>query len=192
MTTRVLLLDNRDSFVWNLARYVRELGAYAKVVRSDETTVAQVAREGATHLIISPGPCTPNEAGVSLEVIRTLGATTPILGVCLGHQAIGAAFGGEVVRAQEPRHGKTSEIIHDGTGVFKRLPSPFTATRYHSLVVDPATLPNELMVQAQVADGTLMALRHRRYPVHGVQFHPESVLTAHGHRLLKNFLDDPS
>jgi anthranilate synthase/aminodeoxychorismate synthase-like glutamine amidotransferase len=192
MMTRVLLIDNRDSFVWNLARYVRELGVYAKVVRSDETTVAEVAEERATHLIISPGPCTPNEAGISLEVIRTLGPTTPILGVCLGHQAIGAAFGGEVVRAREPRHGKTSAIAHDGTGVFRGLPSPFIATRYHSLVVDPATLPDDLVAQAQVADGTLMALRHRRFPVHGVQFHPESVLTAHGHRLLKNFLDDPS
>jgi anthranilate synthase/aminodeoxychorismate synthase-like glutamine amidotransferase len=192
MTTRVLLLDNRDSFVWNLARYVRELGAYAKVVRSDEVTVAEVAEAGATHLIISPGPCTPNEAGVSLEVIRTLGAAMPILGVCLGHQAIGAAFGGSVVRAAEPRHGKTSAIVHDGTGVLRGLPSPFTATRYHSLVVDPATLPDMLLVQAQAADGTLMALRHRRFPVHGVQFHPESVLTEHGHRLLKNFLDDPS
>jgi anthranilate synthase/aminodeoxychorismate synthase-like glutamine amidotransferase len=192
MTTRVLLIDNRDSVVWNIARYVRELGAYAKVVRSDETTVAEVTAAGATHLIISPGPCTPNEAGVSLEVIRTLGATTPILGVCLGHQAIGAAFGGEVVRAGEPRHGKTSAIVHDGTGVFRGLPSPFTATRYHSLVVEPATLPDMLMVLATVADGTLMGLRHRRFPVHGVQFHPESVLTAHGHRLLKNFLDDPS
>lgn len=192
MTTRVLLIDNRDSFVWNLARYVRELGAYAKVVRSDETTLAEVTAAGATHLIISPGPCTPNEAGVSLEVIRALGATTPILGVCLGHQAIGAAYGGQVVRAREPRHGKTSEIEHDGTGVLRGLPSPFTATRYHSLVVDPATLPEQLAVQGRVADGTLMALRHRRFPVHGVQFHPESVLTAHGHRLLKNFLDDPS
>jgi anthranilate synthase/aminodeoxychorismate synthase-like glutamine amidotransferase len=188
MTARVLLLDNRDSFVWNLARYVRELGAFAKVVRSDRTTVEQVAGEGATHIIVSPGPCTPTEAGVSLEVIRRLGPTTPILGVCLGHQAIGAAFGGTVVRAAEPRHGKTSAIHHDGTGVFRGLPSPFAATRYHSLVVEPTTIPADLVVQARTDDGVVMALRHRTFPIHGVQFHPESVLSAHGHQLLANFL----
>jgi anthranilate synthase/aminodeoxychorismate synthase-like glutamine amidotransferase len=189
MTARVLLLDNRDSFVWNLARYVRELGAHARVVRSDRTTVDEVAAEGATHIIVSPGPCTPTEAGVSLEVIRRLGAQTPILGVCLGHQAIGAAYGGQVVRAAEPRHGKTSAIHHDGTGVFRGLPSPFEATRYHSLVVDPTTIPPDLVIQARTADGVVMALRHRTFPVHGVQFHPESVLSEHGHRLLTNFLN---
>jgi anthranilate synthase/aminodeoxychorismate synthase-like glutamine amidotransferase len=188
MTARVLLLDNRDSFVWNLARYVRELGAFAKVVRSDRTTVEQVVSEGASHIIVSPGPCTPTEAGVSLEVIRRLGPTTPILGVCLGHQAIGAAFGGTVVRAAEPRHGKTSAIHHDGTGVFRGLPSPFAATRYHSLVVEPTTIPDDLVVQAWTDDGVVMALRHRTFPIHGVQFHPESVLSAHGHQLLANFL----
>ena len=187
-TPRVLLLDNRDSFVWNLARYVRELGAYAKVVRSDATTVAEVQREGATHLIVSPGPCTPAEAGVSVDVIRELGPTTPILGVCLGHQAIGAAFGGKVVRSAHPMHGKTSPIVHDGSGVLSGLPSPFEATRYHSLIVERSSLPKELVVQATTADGTIMALRHRHFPVHGVQFHPESILTEGGHRLLQNFL----
>ena len=188
MTPRVLLLDNRDSFVWNLARYVRELGAFAKVVRSDATTLAEVEREGATHLIVSPGPCTPAEAGISVEVIRALGPAIPILGVCLGHQAIGAAFGGKVVRSAHPMHGKTSGIIHDGTGVLQGLPSPFTATRYHSLIVEWSSLPTELAVQATTVDGTIMALRHRHFPVHGVQFHPESILTEGGHRLLQNFL----
>ena len=188
MTPRVLLLDNRDSFVWNLARYVRELGASAKVVRSDAVTVDQVARERASHLIISPGPCTPAEAGVSLEVVRALGAATPILGVCLGHQAIGAAYGGAVVRAGRPMHGKTSAIRHDGTGLFAGLPRDLRATRYHSLVVERASLPKVLRVQATSDDGAIMAFRHREFPVHGVQFHPESVLTEQGHALLANFL----
>ena len=192
MTARVLLLDNRDSFVWNLARYVRELGASAKVVRSDAVTVDQVARERASHLIISPGPCTPAEAGVSLEVVRALGAATPILGVCLGHQAIGAAYGGAVVRAGRPMHGKTSAIRHDGTGLFAGLPRDLRATRYHSLVVERASLPKVLRVQATSDDGAIMAFRHREFPVHGVQFHPESVLTEAGHALLMNFLRDPS
>ncbi len=192
MITRVLLLDNKDSFVWNLARYVRELGAFAKVVRSDTVTVAQVAAEGATHIIVSPGPCTPNEAGVSLDVIRSLGPTTPILGVCLGHQAIGQAFGGRVVRAPAPRHGKTSRIAHDGTGLFRGISTPFNATRYHSLVVEEQTLPPELSVQARSEDGVIMAIRHRHHPVHGVQFHPESVLSEFGHTLLSTFLADPS
>ena len=185
---RVLLLDNRDSFVWNLARYVRELGAYAKVVRSDATTVAEVRKEGATHLIVSPGPCTPAEAGISVEAIRELGPTTPTLGVCLGHQAIGAAFGGKVVRSAHPMHGKTSPIIHDASGVLAGLPSPFAATRYHSLIVERDSLPRELLLQAETADGSIMALRHRHFPVHGVQFHPESILTEGGHHLLQNFL----
>ena len=187
-TPRVLLLDNRDSFVWNLARYVRELGAHAKVVRSDAITVAELRKEGATHLIVSPGPCTPAEAGVSVEAIQKLGPSTPILGVCLGHQAIGAAFGGRVVRSPHPMHGRTSPIIHDGSGVLAGLPSPFAATRYHSLVVERASLPGDLVVQATTGDGTVMAFRHRRFPIHGVQFHPESILTEGGHRLLQNFL----
>ena len=185
---RVLLLDNKDSFVWNLARYVRELGAFAKVVRSDAVTVAEVAAERATHIIISPGPCTPAEAGVSVEVIRRLGPATPILGVCLGHQAIGAAYGGRVVRAKRPMHGKTSAITHDGTGVLAGLPHPFHATRYHSLVVERASLPAAVLVQATSDDGTIMAIRHRTHPVHGVQFHPESILTEEGHHLIRNFL----
>lgn len=185
---RVLLLDNKDSFVWNLARYVRELGAFAKVVRSDVVNVSEVAAERATHIIISPGPCTPAEAGVSVEVIRRLGPATPILGVCLGHQAIGAAYGGRVVRAKRPMHGKTSAIMHDGTGVLTGLPVPFRATRYHSLVVERASLPAAVLVQATSEDGTIMALRHRTHPVHGVQFHPESILTEEGHHLLRNFL----
>ncbi len=185
---RVLLLDNKDSFVWNLARYVRELGAFAKVVRSDAVTVAEVAAERATHIIISPGPCTPAEAGVSVEVIRRLGPATPILGVCLGHQAIGAAYGGRIVRAKRPMHGKTSAITHDGTGVLAGLPHPFHATRYHSLVVERASLPAAVLVQATSDDGTIMAIRHRTHPVHGVQFHPESILTEEGHHLIRNFL----
>jgi anthranilate synthase component 2 len=188
MSARVLLLDNKDSFVWNLARYVRELGAFAKVVRSDAVTVEQVALERPTHIIVSPGPCTPAEAGVSVDVIRTLGPTTPILGVCLGHQAIGAAYGGRVVRSVRPMHGKTSLIRHNGSGVFRGLPDPFAATRYHSLVVERASLPDALVVQATSDDGMVMALRHREFPVHGVQFHPESVLSQHGHRLLSSFL----
>lgn len=151
-------------------------------------TVAELGREGATHLIVSPGPCTPAEAGVSVEAIRALGPTTPILGVCLGHQAIGAAFGGQVVRSAHPMHGKTSPIIHDGTGVLKGMPSPFSATRYHSLIVERESLPSDLVVQGATADGTIMAFRHRTFPVHGVQFHPESILTEGGHRLLRNFL----
>jgi len=189
MSARVLLLDNKDSFVWNLARYVRELGAFAKVVRSDAVTVEQVVGEGATHIIVSPGPCTPAEAGVSVPVIRALGPTTPILGVCLGHQAIGAAYGGRVVRSVRPMHGKTSLIRHDGSGVFRGLPDPFAATRYHSLVVEHSTLPAALVVQATSDDGMVMALRHREFPVHGVQFHPESVLSEHGHRMLRTFLE---
>ena len=192
MTARVLLLDNRDSFVWNLARYVRELGAAARVVRSDAVTLDQVRRERASHIIISPGPCTPAEAGISVETVRALGASTPILGVCLGHQAIGAAYGGTIVRAIRPMHGKTSVIEHDGTGVFAGLAKGFHATRYHSLVVERGTLPRELRVQATSADGMIMAFRHRSHPVHGVQFHPESVLSEEGHALLTNFLKDPS
>ena len=188
MTAGVLLLDNRDSFVWNLARYVRELGAAAKVVRSDRVTVDQVAAERASHIIISPGPCTPAEAGISVDLIRVLGATTPILGVCLGHQAIGAAYGGRIVRAKRPMHGKTSRIRHDGTGVFRGLQGTLTATRYHSLVVERSSLPKALRIQATSEDGMIMALQHRTHPVHGVQFHPESVLTEEGHALLANFL----
>ena len=184
----ILLLDNYDSFVYNLARYVRELGETAVVRRHDAVTVDEVAAMSPSHIIISPGPCSPAEAGISTEVVRRLGPSIPILGVCLGHQCIGAAYGGEIVRAGQPMHGKTSMIHHGGTGIFSGLPSPFRATRYHSLVIAPASVPAELEVLATSEDGEIMAVRHTRHPVHGVQFHPESVLTEHGYRLLDHFL----
>jgi anthranilate synthase/aminodeoxychorismate synthase-like glutamine amidotransferase len=184
----ILLLDNYDSFVYNLARYVRELGETPLVRRHDALTVDEVAVLGPSHIIISPGPCSPAEAGISTEVVRRLGATVPILGVCLGHQCIGAAYGGEIVRAGRPMHGKTSMIHHGGAGILSGLPTPFRATRYHSLVISPASVPPELEVIATSEDGEIMAVRHTRHPVHGVQFHPESVLTEGGHRLLANWL----
>ena len=184
----ILLLDNYDSFVYNLARYVRELGETPVVWRHDALTVDEVAAMGPTHIIISPGPCSPAEAGISTEVVRRLGATVPILGVCLGHQCIGAAYGGEIVRAGQPMHGKTSMIHHRGDGIFSGLPSPFRATRYHSLVIAPASVPPELEVIATSEDGEIMAVRHTRHPVYGLQFHPESVLTEHGYRLVDHFL----
>jgi anthranilate synthase component 2 len=184
----ILLLDNYDSFVYNLARYVRELGETPLVRRHDAVTVDEVAAMGPSHIIISPGPCSPAEAGISTDVVRRLGATIPILGVCLGHQCIGAAYGGEIVRAGQPMHGKTSMIHHRGAGIFSGLPTPFRATRYHSLVIAPASVPPELEVIATSEDGDIMAVRHTRHPVHGVQFHPESVLTEHGYRLVDHFL----
>ena len=184
----ILLIDNYDSFVYNLARYVTELGETAVVRRHDAMGVGEIAALAPSHIIISPGPCSPAEAGISTEVVRRLGPTTPILGVCLGHQCIGAAYGGEIVRAGRPMHGKTSLIQHDGTGLFTGLPSPFRATRYHSLVIAPASLPPSLEVTATAEDGEIMAVRHREYPVYGVQFHPESVLTEHGYRMLDHFL----
>jgi anthranilate synthase/aminodeoxychorismate synthase-like glutamine amidotransferase len=184
----ILLLDNYDSFVYNLARYVRELGQTPVVHRNDSLTVDDVAALGPSHIIISPGPCSPSESGISTDVVRRLGATIPILGVCLGHQCIGAAYGGEIVRAGQPMHGKTSMIHHQGAGIFRGLPAPFRATRYHSLVIAPASMPDELDVTATAEDGEIMAVQHRRHPVHGVQFHPESVLTEHGYRLLDHFL----
>jgi anthranilate synthase component 2 len=184
----ILLLDNYDSFVYNLARYVRELGETPMVYRHDALTVDDVAAMAPSHIIISPGPCSPAEAGISTEVVRRLGATIPILGVCLGHQCIGAAYGGEIVRAGQPMHGKTSMIHHRGGGIFHGLPSPFRATRYHSLVIAPASMPAELEVLATAEDGEIMAVQHARHPVHGVQFHPESVLTEHGYRLVDHFL----
>ncbi len=184
----ILLLDNHDSFVWNLARYVRELGGEAVVRRSDAISLDEIAALAPTHLIVSPGPCTPTEAGVSVDAIRRFGPDVPVLGVCLGHQAIGAAYGGQVVRARRPMHGKTSEIRHDGTGLFAGLANPFHATRYHSLVVEGRSLPPELLVTANSADGEIMALRHRRHPVVGTQFHPESVLTEGGHAIVARFL----
>lgn len=184
----ILLLDNYDSFVYNLARYVRELGDTPAVYRNDALTVDDVVALAPSHVIISPGPCSPSEAGISTELVRRLGATVPILGVCLGHQAIGAAYGGEIVRAGQPMHGKTSLIHHRGQGLFRGLPSPFRATRYHSLVIAPASMPEELEVTASSEDGEIMAVQHRRHPVYGVQFHPESVLTEHGYRLVDHFL----
>ena len=184
----ILLIDNYDSFVHNLARYVHELGGDAMVRRNDAVTVDEVRALAPSHVIISPGPCSPAEAGISTELVRALGPTTPILGVCLGHQCIGAAYGGEIVRARQPMHGKTSRIHHHGEGVFAGLPSPFVATRYHSLVIAPASVPAELRVTATAEDGEIMAVRHERHPVEGVQFHPESVLTEYGYRMVDRFL----
>ena len=189
----LLMLDNYDSFTFNLVQYLQVLGAEVQVVRNDAMTVEEIERLAPQRIVISPGPCTPNEAGVSLEVIERLGPTTPILGVCLGHQGIGQAYGGKVVRAGRIMHGKTSPIRHQGQGVFAGLPDGYEATRYHSLVVERASLPQALEVTAwtEYADGSfveIMGLRHREHPVEGVQFHPESILTGHGHALLKNFL----
>ena len=184
----ILLIDNYDSFVYNLARYVQELGEEPLVRRHDAVGVDEILGLAPSHIIISPGPCSPTEAGVSTEVVRQVGSRIPILGVCLGHQCIGAAYGGEIVRARVPMHGKTSRIHHSGTGLFAGLPNPFTATRYHSLVIAPASIPPTLQVTATSEDGEIMAVQHVEYPVHGVQFHPESVLTEHGYRLLDHFL----
>jgi anthranilate synthase/aminodeoxychorismate synthase-like glutamine amidotransferase len=184
----ILIIDNYDSFTYNLVQYFGELGAEPIVKRNDETSVAEIESLRPQAVVISPGPCTPKEAGVSNEVIARVGPYLPILGVCLGHQCIGHVYGGVVVRAQRLMHGKTSPILHDGTGVFAGLPSPFEATRYHSLIIDPPTVPETLIVNAQTAEGEIMGVHHRAYPVHGVQFHPESILTRHGKDLLKNFL----
>ena len=190
----LLMLDNYDSFTWNLVQYLQALGAEVQVARNDALSVAQIQALAPERIVISPGPCTPNEAGVSVDVIRELGAHTPILGVCLGHQSLGQAYGGDVVRAKTIMHGKTSRIRHAGKGVFAGLPDGYEATRYHSLVVSQDTLPDCLEVTAWTDrdDGAIdeiMGLRHREHPVQGVQFHPESILTEHGHALLKNFLD---
>ena len=189
----LLMIDNYDSFTFNLVQYLQALGAEVRVERNDALTVAEIARLAPERIVISPGPCTPNEAGVSLELVRELGARIPILGVCLGHQAIGQAYGGKVVRAGRIMHGKTSPIRHRGEGLFAGLPDGYEATRYHSLVVEQATLPDCLEVTAwtEHEDGRveeIMGLRHREHPVQGVQFHPESILTEHGHALLENFL----
>ena len=189
----LLMIDNYDSFTFNLVQYLQVLGAEVQVVRNDAMTVEEIERLAPQRIVISPGPCTPNEAGVSLEVIERLGPTTPILGVCLGHQGIGQAYGGKVVRAGRIMHGKTSPIRHQGQGVFAGLPDGYEATRYHSLVVERASLPQALEITAwtENEDGSfeeIMGLRHREHPVEGVQFHPESILTGHGHALLKNFL----
>ncbi|HET7603945.1 MAG TPA: aminodeoxychorismate/anthranilate synthase component II [Gemmatimonadales bacterium] len=185
----ILILDNTDSFVHNLARYVRELGGEATVWRTNAITLEAIAAMAPSHIIISPGPCTPAESGVSVDAIRLFGSQVPILGVCLGHQCIGAAFGGTIVQAKHPMHGMASEISHDGRGVMAGLPTPLMAGRYHSLVVDRDSLPGELEITATSPDGDIMALQHRAYPVHGVQFHPESVLTREGYRIMGKFLE---
>ena len=185
---RLLMIDNYDSFTYNLVQYLGELGADVDVRRNDALTLDDVATLRPDAVVISPGPCTPREAGVSVPLIQRFAGELPILGVCLGHQAIGAAFGGAIVRAPRVMHGKTSPIHHDGRGVFAGLPDPFDATRYHSLVIDPATLPADLERSAWTAEGEIMAVRHRRWLVEGVQFHPESILTLEGKRLLGNFV----
>ena len=184
----ILLLDNYDSFTYNLYQYLAELGAQVDVRRNDEISVAQVEALAPSHIVVSPGPCTPREAGVSNEVIHALGPHIPLLGVCLGHQCIGEVFGGRVTRAPEPVHGKTSLIQHAGVGILRGLPQPFEAIRYHSLIVERETLPATLDVTAETADGLIMGVRHREYPIFGVQFHPESIMTRAGKDILRNFL----
>lgn len=184
----LLMIDNYDSFTYNLVQYLGELGEEVRVFRNDQITVEEIERLAPTHIVISPGPCTPAEAGVSVEVIQRLGGRIPILGVCLGHQAIGAAYGGRIVRARQLMHGKTSMIHHEGKGVFRDLPSPFEATRYHSLVIERESCPETLEITAWTEDGEIMGVRHKTLAVEGVQFHPESILTQHGHELLSNFL----
>jgi len=185
----ILLIDNYDSFTYNLYHYLGELGADVKVYLNNEISLAQIAELRPEKIVISPGPCTPKEAGISCDVIRRFGAQIPTLGVCLGHQAIGAAFGGEVVRAPAIMHGKLSDVAHDSQTIFRTLKNPFAAMRYHSLVIDPQSLPANLIVSAQTADGVIMAVRHRTMPIEGVQFHPESILSEEGKKLLQNFLD---
>jgi anthranilate synthase component 2 len=184
----LLMIDNYDSFTYNLVQYFGELGEDVRVFRNDAITLDEIERLAPARICISPGPCSPNEAGVSLAVFERFAGRVPILGVCLGHQAMGQAFGGRVIRAQTLMHGKTSPIEHTGSGVFRGLPTPFAATRYHSLAVERASLPASLEVTAWTADGEIMGLRHRTLPVEGVQFHPESIATEHGHAMLKNFL----
>jgi len=184
----MLVIDNYDSFTFNLVQYLGELGEHPEVYRNDKVSTDAIADMQPDHILVSPGPCTPHEAGISMEVIRRFSGAIPILGVCLGHQSIAAVFGGDVIRAPRLMHGKTSPIEHDGAGLFAGLPSPFTATRYHSLIV-PEPLPDCLIKTAWTAQGELMGLRHREHPTLGLQFHPESILTEHGHQMLKNFLD---
>ena len=184
----ILVIDNYDSFTYNLVQYLGELGEEVKVYRNDEIDLAGIEQLAPDHLLISPGPCTPNEAGISLELIHHFKGIIPIFGVCLGHQAIGQAFGGNVVRADRLMHGKTSPIHHQNTSVFEGLPTPFIATRYHSLLVERASLPDCLQITAETEEGEIMGLAHKEYPIEGVQFHPESIITDHGHQILRNFL----
>jgi anthranilate synthase/aminodeoxychorismate synthase-like glutamine amidotransferase len=185
----LLLIDNYDSFTYNLYQYLTELGTEIEVRRNDQVTLDEIETMQLDHIVISPGPCTPNEAGLSCQIIETFGPRIPTLGVCLGHQAIGQVYGGQVVRAPGPMHGKTSMMHHQGQGVFRNLPTPFEANRYHSLIVERKTLPAALEITAETSDGIIMGLRHRTYPVEGVQFHPESILTPSGKDLLRNFLN---
>jgi len=184
----IVMIDNYDSFTYNLVQYLGEMGEELRVFRNDEITVEEVVAMQPDRVIISPGPCTPNEAGISVPLVRELAGKVPLLGVCLGHQSIGQAFGGEIVRAERLMHGKTSPIVHDGEGVFRGLPSPFEATRYHSLLIRRETLPDCLEITAETEAGEIMGVRHKELPVEGVQFHPESVLTEHGKELLRNFV----
>ncbi|HUL97200.1 MAG TPA: aminodeoxychorismate/anthranilate synthase component II [Usitatibacter sp.] len=186
----LLMVDNYDSFTYNLVQYLGELGEEVRVIRNDEMTVDEIERAAPARIVLSPGPCTPNEAGVSLGVIARFAGRVPILGVCLGHQAIGQAFGGKVVHAKTLMHGKVSRIHHSGKGVFRGLPTPYDATRYHSLAIERASCPAQLEITAWTEDGEIMGVRHRSLAVEGVQFHPESILTEHGHALLKNFLTE--
>ncbi|MBN2163511.1 MAG: aminodeoxychorismate/anthranilate synthase component II [Pontiellaceae bacterium] len=185
----ILVIDNYDSFTFNLVQYLGELGAEMKVFRNDKITVEEAVALKPEKVLVSPGPCTPKEAGVSCDIIREFGPRLPVFGVCLGHQSIGDVYGGNVIRAARLMHGKTSPMIHEGQSVFKGLPSPFDATRYHSLIIERETLPDCLEITAWTAEGEIMGVRHREYPVHGVQFHPESILTVNGKKLLQNFLD---
>lgn len=184
----ILVIDNYDSFTYNLVQYLGQLGQEIIVKRNDEIDMAGIEELAPDHIMISPGPCSPNEAGISLETIEHFKGKIPIIGICLGHQSIGQAFGGDVIRAEQLMHGKTSQIIHDGKGVFEGLPSPFTATRYHSLIVSRETLPDCLEITAETETGEIMGLRHKEYPIEGLQFHPESIITEHGLRMLENFL----
>ncbi|NCF87505.1 MAG: anthranilate/aminodeoxychorismate synthase component II [Verrucomicrobiaceae bacterium] len=188
----LLVIDNYDSFTYNLVQYFRELGADLKVYRNDEITIDEIRELAPDKICISPGPCTPAEAGISCEVVRAFGKTIPILGVCLGHQCIGQVFGGDVIRAERLMHGKTSPILHKGQSIFEGLPDSFEATRYHSLIVKRETFPEVLKITAETAENEIMGLQHREYPIHGLQFHPESILTENGKQLLQNFLDLPS
>jgi anthranilate synthase/aminodeoxychorismate synthase-like glutamine amidotransferase len=185
----VLMIDNYDSFTYNLVQYLAEIGAEVEVHRNDAITPDQIAAKNPSHIVLSPGPRSPNEAGVCLDVINSFAGRIPILGVCLGHQAIGQAFGGRIVRAPRLMHGKTSPIYHDGKTVFSGMPSPFTGTRYHSLIIDPTSIPDVLEVSAETAEGEIMGVRHKQHLLEGVQFHPESILTEYGRELLRNFLD---
>ena len=184
----ILLIDNYDSFTFNLVHYLGEIGARTKVVRNDALSVGEALAMEPEAIVLSPGPCTPTEAGICVDLIRAAAGRVPVFGVCLGHQSIGQAFGGRIVRAPELMHGKTSPILHEGDGVFATLPSPFEATRYHSLIVEEESLPEELVITARSPDGLIMGLRHREHEIHGVQFHPESIASRHGHDILRNFI----